>query len=83
MCCLCLGKTVLLEGIKQRDGANSKQEAKRQEKGRGWGFGGESGCDSNRGVVVRETDGKKGRWEIRIQTQSNPNFFKSDGHGKM
>lgn len=61
----------MLEGIKQRDGANSKQEAKRQEKGRGWGSGGESGCDSNRGVVVRETDGKKGRWEIRIQTQSN------------
>lgn len=35
------------------------------------------------GVVVKETDGKKGRWEIGIQTHSNPNFLKSDGHEKI
>lgn len=64
----------MLEGIKQRDGVNSRQEAKRQEKGRGWGSDREPGCDSNRGVVVRETDGKKDRWEIRIRTHSNSNF---------
>lgn len=34
------------------------------------------------GVAVRETDGKRGRWRIRTQIHSNPNFFKSDGHGK-
>lgn len=55
------------------------------------GSGGEPGCDSQRGgagavgdggAVVRETDGKRGRWRIRTQIHSNPNFFKSDGHGK-
>lgn len=49
---------MLLGGVKQRDGVQSRQEAKAQQ-GRGWGSAGGSGCDSKRGVAVRETDGKK------------------------
>lgn len=50
-------------------------------------FGGESGCDSQRGgagaVGNGETDGKRDRRGIQTQIHSNPNFFKSGGHGKM
>lgn len=31
---------------------------------------------------LKENHGKRGRWGIRANTQSNPNFFKSDVCGK-
>lgn len=70
--------------------ADGKLRGRRREEA--GGSGDEPGCNSqrgvagavgDRGVVVRETDGKRGRWGIRAQMHSNPNFFKSDGHGKM
>lgn len=61
---------MLLEGIKKRHGVNGRQEAERQEKGRGWGFGGEPDCSSQRGGAGAAGNGwgsgcRGNRWEER------------------
>lgn len=67
----CLGKRELLEGIEQRDGVKSRQEAEAQ-KGRGWRSAGESSCDSKRegaaGEMGRKADGRLGFKHIVTQT---------------